>query len=151
MDSPIRRLTPENFSKCANIYDMDKNPAQIKRWYDAIVSGNRLTFVYVEEGDYVGEGSLVIDNGDPDYTIEGRRVYLSRMIVKKECRNRGIGRALLRFLTDYARVLGFSEMSVGVDIINIGARWLYEKNGFNEIIYVGEDADGKYVKLLKKL
>ena len=42
-------------------------------------------------------------------------------------------------------------MSLGVDIVNIGARWLYEKNGFVHIVFVGEDEDGKYVRLLKTL
>jgi len=47
--------------------------------------------------------------------------------------------------------LGYSEMSLGVDIDNINARHLYEKKGFNNVIFEGEDEYGKYVKLLKNL
>jgi len=31
------------------------------------------------------------------------------------------------------------------------AFFLYEKNGFTNIVFVGEDSDGKYVKLVKAL
>jgi len=147
----IQKLDPQDYRKCANIWDMDKNPARTQGWYDELVSGNRLTFVYTENGEYLGEGSLVIKNGDPDYTVAGKRIYLSRMVVKTEHQNRGIGALLLDFLVSYARDLGYAEMSVGVDITNVRARWLYEKNGFTQIIFVGEDADGRYVKLLKAL
>ena len=147
----IEKLEPENYHKCSNIWDMNKHPEKTKAWYDEIVSGNRIVFVYIENGEYLGEGALVFKNNDPDYTIENKRIYLSRMIVKSECRNRGIGNIILDYLTDYARNSGYKEMSLGVDITNIGARWLYEKKGFTTIIFVGEDSNGKYVKLLKKL
>jgi ribosomal protein S18 acetylase RimI-like enzyme len=47
--------------------------------------------------------------------------------------------------------LGYSEISLGVDISNVGARRLYEKKGFTNIIFVGEDKDGKFVKLIKTI
>lgn len=152
MNDKIIKLESENYFKCSNIWDMDKNPARTKYWYDDMLSGNRIIFVYVEEGEYIGEGSLVLKrDGDPDYTIPNQRIYLSRMIVKAEYRNHGIGGKMIDFLVDYAKKQGYTEMSLGVDIINIGARWLYEKKGFTKIIFVGEDSDGKYVKLLKTL
>ena len=151
MSGKIIKLEPENYAKCSNIWNMEKNPGQTQRWYDELLSGNRVIFVYVENGDYIGEGALVFQNGDPDYTVAGRRIYLSRMIVKPECRNNGVGGILVDYLMDYAKNHGYVEMSLGVDIVNIGARWLYEKRGFTCIIFVGEDKDGKYVKLLKTL
>ena len=33
----------------------------------------------------------MIDMNDFDYTIAGKRIYLSRFLVKKEMRNKGIG------------------------------------------------------------
>ena len=152
MNSKIIPLSAENYRKCSNIWNMDKHHELARRCYEELLSGNRRIFVYTEQDEYIGEGALVFDdNGDPDYTILGKRIYFSRMVVKKEYRNKGIGTEILAFLVDYARELGYSEMSVGVDIDNIGARWLYEKNGFTKIIFVGEDDGGKYVKLLKKL
>ena len=123
MNDKIIKLEPENYFKCSNIWYMDKSPARTKYWFDDMLSGNRIIFVYVEEGEYIGEGSLVLKrDGDPDYTIPNQRIYLSRMVVKAECRNQGIGGKMIDFLVDYAKKQGYTEMSLGVDIINIGAR-----------------------------
>ena len=151
MDYKIQKLTPQDYHKCGNIWDMSKHPERAKHWHDELISGNRAIFVYIENGEYLGEISMVFDSGDPDYTIAHKRVYLSRMIVKPELRNRGIGSNMIDFLTEYAKQLGYKEMSLGVDIINIGARWLYEKKGFTTIVFIGEDECGKYVKLVKTL
>jgi len=151
MSGKIIKLEPENYVKCSNIWNMERNPRQTQRWYEELLSGNCVIFVYAVDGEYLGEAALVFDNGDSDYTIENRRVYLSRMIVKPECRNNGIGGLLIDYLMDYAKNLGYAEMSLGVDIVNVGARWLYEKRGFTSTIFVGEDKYGRYVKLLKTL
>lgn len=66
-------------------------------WREEIKTGNRLVFVYKINGEFIAEGALVLDTGDPDYTIAGKRVYVSRMIVKKEYRNQGIGSKILSF------------------------------------------------------
>ncbi|MCL2546455.1 MAG: GNAT family N-acetyltransferase [Oscillospiraceae bacterium] len=151
MGYTIEKLAPDNYYKCGNIWDMNKNPKRTKKWHDELISGNRITFVYVENDEYIGEGSLVLVSGDLGCTIENERIYLSRMVVKPEYRNRGIGGVLLDYLTEYAKSLGYKEMSLGVDIDSIGARWLYEKKGFTSIFRMGEDEGGKFVKLLKTL
>lgn len=130
---------------------MANNPHRIKKWYDELVSGNRITFVYTENDEFIGEGSLVIMNGDPDYTIPNKRIYFSRMIVKFEYRNRGIGNIIIDYLIDYAKGLGYEEISLGVDTNNLNARHLYDKKGFTTVIFEGEDEYGEYVKLLRRL
>ena len=147
----IEKLLLENYEKCNNIWDKSSFPVQSKRWYEELVSGNRITFVCVENGEYLGEASLVFESYDSDYTIPNERIYLSRLIVKSEYRNKGIGSLLINFLIDYAKGLGYKEMSVGVDISNVVARVLYEKNGFINTVFVGEDKAGEYVKLIKIL
>jgi ribosomal protein S18 acetylase RimI-like enzyme len=147
----IIKLDPKDYGKCRNIWDMDKDPTRTNKWYNELVSGNRTIFVYVENNEFLGEGALVFNNNDPDYTIPERRVYLSRMIVKTEHWNRGIGGIIVDYLVEHTKKLGFVEMSVGVDIDNLAARHLYEKKGFNKVIFEGEDELGKYVKLLKVL
>ncbi|GGM24340.1 hypothetical protein GCM10011351_07600 [Paraliobacillus quinghaiensis] len=147
----IKKLNIKDYNKCSDIWDMDNNPKMAKFFYDDLVSGNRITFVYLENNLFIGEGSLVFRNNDPDYTIPGKRIYLSRMIVKEEYRNRGIGGIILDYLIDYAEQLGYSEIAVGVDIDNLNARHLYEKKGFTNVLFIGEDEYGEYVKLLKKL
>lgn len=147
----IIKLNPEDYNKCRNIWDMDKQPKMAKVFYDELVSGNRITFIYLEENEFIGEGSVVFRNNDPDYTIPDKRIYLSRMIVKEEFRNRGIGGIILDYLIDYAEQLGYEEIALGVDIDNLNARHLYEKKGFTNVLFIGEDEYGQYVKLLKKL
>lgn len=147
----IKKLIPEDYNKCGNIWDMEKKPKMAKMFYDEIVSGNRITFIYLENNQFIGEGSLVFKNNDPDYTIPDKRIYLSRMIVKEEYRNRGIGGIILDYLINYAEKLGYEEMAVGVDTDNLNARHLYEKKGFTNVLFIGEDEYGEYVKLLKEL
>lgn len=151
IDDNIIQLEPKDYYKCNNIWNMARDQNRTKKWYDEIVSGNRITFVYVQNGEFIGEGSLVLKNDDPDYTIPGNRIYLSRMIVKNEYQNHGIGSSLIDYLMEQARKNGYEEMSIGVDIVNVNARHLYEKKGFTNIIFEGKDEDGEYVKLLKKL
>lgn len=146
----IEPLNPEDYHKCSNIWNMKSQPLADK-WLDEIKSGNRLVFVYKINGEFIGEGALVFDTGDPDYTVPDRRVYVSRMIVKKEYRNRGIGSEILEFLITKARELSFSEMSIGVDKDNINALHLYNKYGFTEVLFDGSDENGEYLKLMKKL
>lgn len=130
---------------------MEKDPNRTKKWYDELVIGNRITFVYTENDEFIGEGSLVFCNDEPDYTIPDKRIYLSRLIVKVGYCNRGIGGIIIDYLINYARQLGYEEMSVGVDIENLIARRLYEKKGFTNVVFEGEDEYGKYMKLIKKL
>lgn len=126
----IFKLDPKDYNKCGNIWDMTKNPENAKQWYDELVNGNRITFIYTEENEFIGEGSLVFCKEDSDYTIPNKRIYISRMVVKAEHRNRGIGGIILDYLIGYARKLGYEEISIGVDTDNLNARHLYEKKGF---------------------
>lgn len=150
MDYVIEKLDPKDYGKCSNIWNMDRQPNTLK-WFDEIVSGNRIVFIYKVHGEFLGEGALVFENGDPDYTIKNRRIYLSRLIVKAEYRNKGIGGRIVDYLVDYAKKMGYQEMSLGVDIDQTVARHLYEKKGFTDILFEGEDEQGKFVKLLKIL
>lgn len=146
----IEPLKPEEYYRCSNIWDMKKQPLT-EKWREEIISGNRLVFVYKINGKFIGEGALVLDTGDSDYTIPNQRVYVSRMIVKKEYRNRGIGSKILKFLIKKAKEMGYSEMAIGVDKDNENALHLYRKFGFTEVLFDGADDDGEYFKLMKKI
>ena len=93
----------------------------------------------------------MLDTGDSDYTIPKKRVYVSRMIVKKEYQNRGTGSEILKFLIEKAKEMGFSEMTIGVDKDNVNALHLYRKFGFTEVLFDGSDENGEYFKLMKKI
>ncbi len=146
----IEPLKLNDYYKCSNIWNMKAQPLA-EKWREEIASGNRLVFIYKINGEFIGEGALVLDTGDPDYTIQGKRVYVSRMIVKKEYRGQGIGSEILKFLINKAKEMGFSEMTIGVDKDNVNALHLYRKFGFTEVLFDGEDEDGKYFKLMKRI
>lgn len=147
----IERLNLEDFHLCSNIWDLERNRSMADRFYSELISNNRITFVCNMEGAFVGEVSLVYDMHDEDYTISGQRIYLSRLIVKKEYRRQGIGTALSNHVFSYAKEGGYAEMSIGVDLDNYEALKLYQRLGFSQIILVDKDNQGKYVKLLKYL
>ena len=146
----IEPLKLEDYHKCSNIWNMKTQPLT-EKWQGEIADGNRLVFVYKINGEFIGEGALVLDTGDPDYTIPSQRVYVSRMIVKKEYRGRGIGSEILEFLINKAKEMGFSEMTIGVDKDNENALHLYRKYGFTEVLFDGADEDGEYYKLMKRI
>ncbi len=146
----IEPLVLEEYYKCANIWNMKSQPLA-EKWREEIASGNRLVFIYKINGEFIGEGALVFDTADPDYTITGKRVYVSRMIVKKEYRNRGIGSEILEFLIRKAKSMGFSEITIGVDKNNLNALHLYKKYGFTEVLFDGRDENGEYLKLMKRI
>lgn len=146
----IEPLKLEDYHKCSNIWNMKTQPLA-EKWRGEIADGNRLVFIYKINGEFIGEGALVLDTGDFDYTIPGQRVYVSRMIVKKEYRGRGIGSEILEFLINKATEMGFSEMTIGVDKDNENALHLYRKYGFTEVLFDGADEDGEYYKLMKRI
>lgn len=146
------KLKLEDFEKCNNIWDLKENESFAKKIYDDLKSGNRITFVYkdTQTEEFLGEISLVF-NDEKIYTIKNVRVYLSRLIVKDSCRNKGIGTALCRYLFDFCKDLGYKEISLAVNLDNFEALKLYHKLGFNKILFVNRDEYGEYMVLLKKL
>ena len=151
MEYTIELLTPENFAKCENIPTTPGNPARTKIRQEEVLAGKRFTYVAVVNGDYVGEGSLLLEKEDPHYTIPGWRGYLSLLRVRPEHQNQGMGSAILDALAAHAKALGLKELSLGVDTANPAARRLYERKGFTTLLFRGEDEEGEFVKLLKTL
>ncbi len=147
----IIELDIKNFEKCNNIWNMEKNKDLKDRFYKELLNKNRITFVYMKDKEYIVEISIVFNKNDEDYTIPGKRLYISRIIVKKGLRGKGYGKKLMNYAIDYAKKQKYEELSLGVNLDNYIALKLYVGLGFTKIQYIGEDADGKYVKLIKSL
>ena len=130
---------------------MQRQSELADKFYDELLTGNRTTYIYTIDNEFVGEISLDKEMNDSDYTIPNQRICVSRLIVKYEYRRQGIGRKLIDFITEKAKSQDYTEMSIGVDLDNYPALKLYMEAGFDKVIYIGEDAQGKYLKLLKKI
>ena len=130
---------------------MQRQSELADKFYNELLTGNRTTYIYTIDNEFVGEISLVKETNDSDYTIPNQRIYISRLIVKYEYRRQGIGRKLIDFITEKVKSQDYTEMSIGVDLDNYPALKLYMESGFDKVIYIGEDAQGKYLKLLKKI
>lgn len=151
MKTEIIKLDISDYSKCSNIWDMQRQSDLAYKFQSELISGNRITYIFTIDGEFIGEISLIKEMNDADYTIPGKRVFVSRLIVKYEYRRQGIGRKLIEFITEKTKEMGYSEMTVGVDLVNYPALRLYILSGFDKISYIGEDSQGKYLKLLKKI
>ena len=147
----IKTLAVEDFPRCAGLWNMKKQRTLAERFYSDLQSGKRVTWVCEQNGARLGEISLVLDMNDPEYTITHKRAYVSHLIVKKDCRRQGIGRSLVVHVIERAEQMGLQELSIGVDLDNFAALRLYAKAGFDRILDVCEDKDGRYVKLMKSL
>ena len=144
----IEQIGIDEYQNCNNIWNMKKCPFT-QDFIKQIIAGSRTVYIYKINGKFIGEVDLVTKSDDSDYTIDGIRCYLSRLIVKKEYRNNGIGSKLTEFLINKAKERGYSEISLGVDCGNSRAIYLYEKFGF-KVFKKCRDEYGEYFKMLKK-
>lgn len=147
----IIRLKPEDAEKCLPLWGPNKGEDYARLFYQQLTRGERLAFVYLAGKETAGEVDLVFEMAEPGYTLPGRRIHLSRLIVKEPFRRRGIATALCLHAAEAAKSLGFSELSLGVGLDSFAALKLYHKLGFDTILFVGEDRGGRYLKLLKQL
>ena len=66
-------------------------------------------------------------------TAEGGPVcWLEDMVVRPDRRGGGLGTRLLRHAIDYARIHGFSRITLLTDTVNAGSIRFYEQHGFVE-------------------
>ncbi len=146
----IEKLDIKDYEKCNNIWNMSQCEfTEVFR--REIEETNRTVFIYKIDDEFIGEIAYVVNMQDSDYTIPGRRIYISRLIVKPTHRNQGIGGTLVDFILERVKELGCSEATIGVDKDNHVVLHLYRNKGFTNLLYDGEDEYGKFYKLMKIL
>ena len=144
----IQQIGLADYPKCSAIWNMETCP-YTGLFVEQIKAGNRDVFILTVDGAYIAECDLVYD--EPEYgTVPGKRLYFSRLIVKKGERGNGYGEALSRALLDLAKEKGYSEIALGVDCGNLAAVRLYQKLGFT-VYEEAEDQDGRFYRMEKKL
>lgn len=79
-DYEIKKIGIDEFSKCNNIWDMDKCEFT-EKFKMQIINGDRFVYIYKINNAFIGEGDLVMNVEDSDYYVPNQRIYVSRMIV----------------------------------------------------------------------
>lgn len=143
----IEKISIDEYHKCSNIWDMEKFP-HTEEFREQIINKKRIVYIYKIGNEFIGEGNIVFEKGE--YTIPGKRIYLSHLIVKREYRNKGIGSEILKFIIKLYKQYGYSEITLGVDCKNSSAIHIYEKYGF-KVYEAAEDEYGKFYKMIKNL
>ena len=144
----INRIGLEDYPKCGAIWDMDACP-YTQTFISQIKAGVREVYILTVDGEYIAEYDLVYDN--PEYeTVPGKRLYLSRLIVKKEQRGKGYGKAITQHILTLAKEKGYREIALGVNRDNTAAVGLYKSLGFT-VYEEAEDKDGKFYRMIKQL
>ena len=146
----IEKLNIKDYNKCNNIWNMEKCEFT-EKFRQEIENGNRVVYIYKINDEFIGEIAYVFDMNDADYTIPNQRIYISRLIVKKEYRNQGIGGILIDYILDEIKKMGYKEATIGVDKDNVTALHLYKKKGFTNILFDGKDEYGEFYKLMKEI
>ena len=109
----------------------------------------RDVFILTVRDDFVAECALVYDS--PDYgTAPDDRLYLSRLIVRKDSRGNGYGETLARHVLAAAKEKGYKSIALGVNCDNTAAVSLYRKLGFS-VYEEAEDDGGKFYRMEKAL
>lgn len=146
----IEKLKLEDYEKCNNIWNMSKCEFT-EKFRSEIENKNRVVYIYKTDGEFIGEIAYVLEMNDRDYTIPKERIYISRLIVKSDYRNQGIGGVLIDYILNEVKQMGYAEASIGVDKDNLAALHLYKKKGFTKVIFDGKDEYGEFYKLIKVL
>lgn len=144
MNFELIKLNLNNYDLSNNIWDM-KSCEFTKQFSEQIACENREPYIFKYDGKYIASCDLVFDYGK--YTEKSRKVYLSRLIVKKECRNKGIGQEVLKEMINLCKSKGYKFITLGVDTDNENAIHIYKKNGF-KIYETDIEKYGKYYKMI---
>jgi len=145
----VKQIGSEEYSNCSEIWNKQKFQYTENMNKEQIKTGNRDVFTLTVEDQYIAMCDLVYDK--PEYeTVPDKRLYLSRLVVKKNYRGEGYGKAILQYVLSIAKEKGYSEIMLGVDCDNTVALNLYKKLGFS-IYELDEDKDGKFYKMIKFL
>ena len=121
----IKQISLADYPKCGAIWDMTACP-YTQTFISQIKASVREVYILTVDGEYIAECDLVYNN--PEYeTIPGKRLYLSRLIVKKEQRGKGYGKAITQHILTLAKEKGYREIALGVNA-TIPAPCGYMKN-----------------------
>lgn len=133
-------------------YNMAMNPDEprMQRWKESYISrnaeGRAATYVAVINGEPAGEVTLDYHAeayGNPSLRpklADGKNTgYVTALRIRKEFEDNGYASALMRFMEDSAKAMGYHRVTIGVgaeDTRNLG---IYLHWGYDKFIAAEED------------
>ena len=102
------------------------------RWRRDVEEPERASFIALRDGVAVGFISGKVAEEPSDYFLPTRICHVNSIGVTESERGRGIGRALMAALEDWARARGANEVHLTVWRFNDCARSLYAEMGYEE-------------------
>ncbi len=104
------------------------NKLQQLRLVDALNSREGTTVIFAIDGNR-GVGMAICFELFSTFHIKPY-LYIHDFVVTKECRNRGVGRALMEQLFEIGRERGYCKVTLEVRCDNPSAQQLYRSTGF---------------------
>ena len=124
MTSVERLASKEDLDGVLAIEEASFNNPTTREWYEGELKRPEVCFIYVLRT----EGHPVA--GFCAFWLVAEQAHINNLAVLPELRGRGLGTELLRAITDEARGLGASLLTLEVRESNVPARRLYERAGF---------------------
>lgn len=118
----IKRIQLNDLEKCFSFWDFEYDFEKRDRIEREIIDEKRVMYAHVLDGKYIAGMSL--------QQLENNTAYLSYLVVKKDCRNNGIGTEMIKYACQLSKKNGNHYIKLNVDIDNCVAKELYRKLGF---------------------
>ena len=102
---------------------------------EAILQEQKEIFLAEEQGELLGFACVWQEQTKPEenYLVQRKFAYLSDLVLRPDCRGKGIGGALLAACKDWARSRGLSHMKLDSLSENQAANHLYAREGFRPV------------------
>ncbi len=109
------------------------NNPSYKIWKETFVKanieGSRKTFFVFNEGEYVGQGTLLLESEDKDVTCNGKAEII-KLEINPEFRGKGIATKIYKTIEAYAKSLGIKTLTIGVEPREVRNVQIYFHWGF---------------------
>lgn len=110
-----------------------------KVWKSNFVVGNkrgeRKTFFAFENGQYIGQGTLLLKSKDKVMTGKGRAEII-KLEVEKKWRGQGVSSQICHEIERYAKVNGIDTLTIGVEPCEVRNMQIYFHWGFTTFLQV---------------
>lgn len=129
----VQQLYVQLFSLMSNLQpDYYQKAEQNNDFLKDAIENESFAILLAKEDETVLGFVIVQEQMTPPYTclVQHKFAYIMDIVVDSECRGKGIGKKLLEGAEEWSRHKGADYLELGVLNENIGAKRLYEKEGF---------------------